>query len=145
MNWISGMLLNIMKSKIHRATVTQADLNYVGSLTIDESLMEAAGIIPNEMVYLSNLSNAVRIVTYAMAGPRNSGIIGVNGPPARQFHVGDTVIILAYAGIPDSEAAEFKPRVVFVDGNNRFAGYAPDPAQPAPHTDTVRGDQVHVH
>lgn len=138
------MILTLMKSKIHRATVTQADLNYVGSLTIDGDLMDAAGIQPHEMVYLSNLSNAVRIVTYAMEGPRGSGIIGVNGPPARQFHVGDIVIVLAYAGVPDSEADSFEPRVVFVDGQNKVTNLSDDAAEAIPGTDTVRGDEVHV-
>lgn len=138
------MLITMMKSKIHRATVTQADLNYVGSLTMDLDLMEAAGIIPNEMVYLSNLNNAVRIVTYALEGPRGSGIIGINGPPARQFHVGDTVIVLAYGSMTREEAAEFTPNVVFVDGQNRITGVVADPAEPVPGSDTVRGDQVHV-
>lgn len=138
------MLITLMKSKIHRATVTQADLNYVGSLTIDLDLMEAAGIIPNEMVYLSNLNNAVRIVTYALEGPRGSGIIGINGPPARQFHVGDTVIVLAYGSMTREDAAEFTPNVVFVDGQNRITGVVADPAEPIPGSDTVRGDQVHV-
>jgi aspartate 1-decarboxylase len=138
------MLLTLMKSKIHRATVTQADLNYVGSLTIDADLMEAAGIMANEMVYLSNLNNAERIVTYAMAGPRGSGVIGINGPPARQFHIGDTVIVLTYAGLTESEAASFTPRVVFVDGQNRITGRSGDPAEPVPDSDLVRGDQVHV-
>lgn len=133
-----------MKSKIHRATVTQADLNYVGSLTIDADLMEAAGIRPNEMVYLSNLSNAVRIVTYAMTGPRGSGIIGINGPPARQFHVGDTVIVLAYAGMTESEALAFAPRIVFVDEQNRITGLSQDAAEPVPGSDLARGDEVHV-
>lgn len=138
------MILTLMKSKIHRATVTQADLNYVGSLTIDGDLMDAAGIQPHEMVYLSNLSNAVRIVTYAMEGPRGSGIIGVNGPPARQFHVGDIVIVLAYAGVPDSEADSFEPRVVFVDGQNKVTNLSGDAAEAIPGTDTIRGDEVHV-
>jgi aspartate 1-decarboxylase len=139
------MILTIMKSKIHRATVTQADLNYVGSLTIDTDLMDAARIKPNEMVYLSNLNNAVRIVTYAMEGPRGSGIIGINGPPARQFHVGDTVIVLAYAGMSESEAASFAPRVVFVDGQNKITSLSGDPAEPIPGSDTLRGDELHVH
>ena len=138
------MILTLMKSKIHRATVTQADLNYVGSLTIDADLMDAAGIQPHEMVYLSNLSNAVRIVTYAMEGPRGSGIIGVNGPPARQFHVGDIVIVLAYAGVPDSESESFEPRVVFVDGENKITNLSDDAAEAIPGTDTIRGDEVHV-
>jgi aspartate 1-decarboxylase len=138
------MIFTLMKSKIHRATITQADLNYVGSLTIDTDLMEAARIMPNEMVYLSNLSNAVRIVTYAMAGPRGSGVIGINGPPARQFHVGDTVIILTYAGLTESEAASFTPHVVFVDGQNRITGRSDDPAEPVPDSGLFRGDQVHA-
>jgi aspartate 1-decarboxylase len=138
------MILTLMKSKIHRATVTQADLNYVGSLTIDADLMDAAGIQPHEMVYLSNLSNAIRIVTYAMEGPRGSGIIGVNGPPARQFHVGDIVIVLAYAGVPDSETESFEPRVVFVDGQNKITNLSEDAAEAIPGTDTIRGDEVHV-
>lgn len=139
------MLLTLMKSKIHRATVTQADLNYVGSLTIDADLMDAAGIIPGEMMYLSNLSNAIRIVTYALEGPRGSGIIGVNGPPARQFHVGDIVIILAYAAVTPEEAASFKPRVVFVDGENNITSIAGDPAEPTPGSSEVRGDEIHTH
>lgn len=139
------MILTLMKSKIHRATVTQADLNYVGSLTIDADLMDAAKIQPNEMVYLSNLSNAVRIVTYAMEGPRGSGIIGINGPPARQFHVGDTVIVLAYAGMSESEAASFVPHVVFVDAQNKITGLSGDTAEPVPGSDTLRGDEIHVH
>lgn len=138
------MLLTLMKSKIHRATVTQADLNYVGSLTIDADLMDAAGIIPNEMVYLSNLSNAIRIVTYALEGPRGSGIIGVNGPPARQFHVGDIVIVLAYAGVTAEEADTFEPRVVFVDAENKVTGISEDPAEPLPGSGTLRGDEVHA-
>lgn len=139
------MILTLMKSKIHRATVTQADLNYVGSLTIDADLMDAAKIQPNEMVYLSNLNNAVRIVTYALEGPRGSGIIGINGPPARQFHVGDTVIVLAYAGMSESEAASFEPRVVFVDGQNKITGLSGDAGEPIPGSDTLRGDEIHAH
>jgi aspartate 1-decarboxylase len=138
------MILTLMKSKIHRATVTQADLHYVGSLTIDRDLMDAAGIRPNEMVYLSNLSNAIRIVTYALEGPRGSGIIGVNGPPARQFQVGDIVIVLAYAGVPDSEADSFESHVVFVDGQNKITNLSADAAEAIPGTDTLRGDEVHV-
>jgi aspartate 1-decarboxylase len=109
------MFREMLKSKIHRATVTQCDLNYVGSLTIADELMEAAGLLPNEKVDLVNISNGARLSTYVIQGPRGSGVIGVNGAAARLAHVGDLVIVISYAMVSDEEAAQLKPQVVFVD------------------------------
>ncbi len=108
------------KGKIHRATVTEADLNYSGSISIDETLMKAAKIIPYEMVQITNLRNAVRWKTYALAGKENSGEICLNGPPAHLFHPGDLVIILSMGSYDEQEITKLVPRVVFVDENNRI-------------------------
>lgn len=113
------MFVNIFKSKIHRAVVTRADLNYVGSITIDEALMEAADIMPNEKVQVVNNNNGSRFETYVIPGPRNSGVICLNGAAARLVQPGDTVIIITYAIMTREEAREFKPTVVLVDENNR--------------------------
>lgn len=113
------MLISMVKSKIHRATVTDADLNYQGSITIDASLMEAAGIIPYEMVQVLNISNGARIQTYAIEGPRESGVVCLNGAAARWFCKGDVVIILSSVLLTSEEAATFKPTFVFVDSANR--------------------------
>lgn len=113
------MYLNMFKSKIHRATVTEANLNYTGSITIDESLMEAADILPNEKVQVVNNSNGARFETYVIKGPRDSGVICLNGAAARLVSPGDTVIIISYAVMDRAEAVSFKPAVVLVDGRNR--------------------------
>lgn len=113
------MLLNVFKSKIHRVKVTQAELNYVGSITIDEELLEAAGIMENEKVQIVNNNNGERLETYAIKGKRGSGIICLNGAAARKAEVGDVVIIIAYAWMTPEEAKEHKPTVVFPDENNR--------------------------
>lgn len=112
------MTLTMMKGKIHRATVTQAELNYVGSITIDTALLEAAGILEYEAVQVVNIANGNRFTTYTIAGERNSGVICLNGAAARQAQTGDKVIIMAYAQMSPEEAAEYKPRVVLVDENN---------------------------
>jgi aspartate 1-decarboxylase len=114
------MLLQIFKSKIHRATVTQADLNYVGSITIDEALMEAANLYEGERVQIVNNNNGERFETYTIRGERNSGVICLNGAAARKVCVGDIVIIMSYAFMSPEEARTFKPATCFPDTNNRL-------------------------
>jgi aspartate 1-decarboxylase len=114
------MLLQIFKSKIHRATVTQADLNYVGSITIDEALMEAANLYEGERVQIVNNNNGERFETYTIVGERNSGVICLNGAAARKVCVGDVVIIMSYAMMSPEEARTFKPATCFPDANNRL-------------------------
>ncbi|WP_069650681.1 aspartate 1-decarboxylase [Caloranaerobacter ferrireducens] len=114
------MMLNLFKSKIHRATVTEANLNYVGSITIDEALMDAAGIIENERVQVVNISNGARLETYVIKGERDSGVICLNGAAARLVQPGDKVIIMAYCWVDKEEAEKLKPKVVFVDENNKI-------------------------
>lgn len=134
------MLRTMLKSKIHRATVTQADLHYVGSITIGEDLMEAADLLPGEQVDVVDVNNGNRLTTYVIPGPRDSGVIGINGAAARLVAPGDLVIIISYAQV--AEPAELKPRVVFVTGQNAIAQLGTDPAEAAQDTDTVRGDTV---
>lgn len=114
------MHLSMLKSKIHRAVITQAELNYVGSVTIDEDLMEAAGIYEYEHVHIVNVNSGSRIETYAIAGERGSGVICLNGAAARSGQKGDTVIIMSYADMTPDEAAKHHPRVVFVDEKNEI-------------------------
>ena len=114
------MLIQVFKSKIHRATVTEANLNYVGSITIDEALIEAAGLIEGERVQIVNNNNGERLETYVIRGERNSGQICLNGAAARKAEVGDTVIIISYGWMTQDEAREFKPKVVFPDDNNQL-------------------------
>lgn len=106
------MLLQIMKSKLHCVTVTEANLNYMGSVTIDEALMEAVGILEGELVHVVNNNNGERIETYVIKGERNSGVICLNGAAARKFQPGDVAIIMAYALMTPEEAATFKSKVV---------------------------------
>lgn len=113
------MLLNLLKCKIHCATVTQADLNYMGSITIDEALMEAAGILPNERVQVVDNNNGARLETYVIPGPKNSGVICLNGAAARCVQPNDIVIIMAYAMMDDKEAKGYVPTVVMVDDKNK--------------------------
>jgi len=112
------MLLNILKSKIHRVTVTEADLEYIGSITIDEALMEAANIYAGERVQVVDNTNGARIETYVIPGKRGSGCICINGAAAHMVHVGDTVIIMAYALMDENEARSFKPSIVFPGEGN---------------------------
>jgi len=109
----------MMKSKIHRATVTEANLNYVGSITIDENLMEAADILENEKVQIVDNNNGSRLETYVIPGPRGSGVICLNGAAARLVQPGDTVIIISYAMLSSEELESHKPTVVFVDEDNK--------------------------
>ncbi len=111
------MLLNILKSKIHRVTVTEANLEYIGSITIDEALMEAANIVAGERVQVVDNSNGARLETYVIAGKRGSGCICINGAAAHLVHVGDTVIIMAYAMMTPEEARIFKPSIIFPENN----------------------------
>src|SRR5882757_9118240 len=122
------MQRTMLKSKIHRATVTQADLHYVGSVTVDEALMEAADLLPGEQVAIVDVTNGARLETYVITGPRGSGIIGINGAAARLVHPGDLVILIAYGTMDDAEARTRQPRVVFVDQDNRVTGTGHDPA-----------------
>jgi aspartate 1-decarboxylase len=112
------MYITLMKSKIHRAKVTAADLNYVGSITIDEDLMDAADIIENEKVHVVNNNNGNRLETYVITGERGSGEVCLNGAAARLVQPGDIIIIISYAVLDKKEAKGFKPKVVFVDGKN---------------------------
>jgi aspartate 1-decarboxylase len=109
------MTIEVLKSKIHRVTVTEADLNYIGSVTIDENLMEAANLIENEKVQILNINNGERFETYVIKGARNSGVICLNGPAARRVAVGDIIIIVSYASMEFEEAKKFRPWVVFPD------------------------------
>ncbi len=114
------MLLSMFKSKLHRATITQADLNYVGSVTIDRELLEKSGILPGEKVQVLNLNNGERFETYTIEGAAGSGIICINGAAARLVQVGDKVIIIAYALMDENEAKTFAPTVVVLDEKNRI-------------------------
>ena len=109
------MFIQVLKSKIHRVTVTEARLDYIGSITIDEDLLDAAGILPGERVYIVNNNNGARLDTYTIPGPRGSGVICLNGAAARLVQPGDIVIIMCYATMTSEEAREFKPTVIFPD------------------------------
>ncbi len=136
------MLRTMMTSKIHRATITQADLHYVGSVTVDADLLDAANLLPGELVHIVDIDNGARLVTYTIAGERGSGVIGINGAAARLVHPGDLVILIAYGQMEDAEAREFQPSVVFVDSENRVIGTGSDPAEALPGSGLVRGDVV---
>jgi aspartate 1-decarboxylase len=134
------MMRMMMKSKIHRATVTQADLHYVGSVTIDSALMEAADLLEGEQVAIVDVTNGARLETYAIAGERGSGVIGINGAAARLVDPGDLVIIISYAMLGDAEARALQPSVVHVDENNRVVKLGTDRAEPVPGSGQIRGD-----
>lgn len=136
------MLRTMMKSKIHRATVTQADLHYVGSVTIDEDLLDAANLLAGEMVQIVDINNGSRLETYTIAGERGSGVIGINGAAARLVHPSDLVILIAYGQMDDAEAHTFKPRVVFVDADNKVIATGSDPAEVIPGSGLMRGDTL---
>ncbi|MGY4383509.1 aspartate 1-decarboxylase [Pedobacter sp. UYP24] len=114
------MIIEILKSKIHRVKVTQAELNYVGSITIDEDLMDAANIIANEKVQIVNNNNGERLETYVIKGERGSGTICLNGAAARRVQVGDILIIISYGSLPQEKARNYHPILVFPDENNRL-------------------------
>ena len=136
------MMRIMMKSKIHRATVTQADLDYVGSVTLDASLMEAADLLEGEQVAIVDITNGARIETYVIPGQRGSGVIGINGAAAHLVHPGDLVIIMSYAMVTDAEAKALEPRVVHVDEKNRIVKLGNDAAEPVPGSNQKRGDLI---
>jgi aspartate 1-decarboxylase len=115
------MLIEVLKSKLHRVTVTGADLNYIGSITVDEDLLDAAQIMPGEKVQVVNNNNGERLETYAIPGPRGSGEITLNGAAARKVAIGDILIVITYALMTPEEARAFKPSLIFPDANNRLA------------------------
>jgi aspartate 1-decarboxylase len=140
------MMRMMMKSKIHRATVTQADLDYVGSVTIDSALMEAADLIEGEQVAIVDVTNGARLETYAIAGEPGSGIIGINGAAAHLVRPGDLVIIISYAAMDDAQARAFRAKIVHVDENNRIIKLGADAAEPVPGaSDQRRGDLLAAH
>ena len=136
------MLRTMMKSKIHRATVTQADLHYVGSVTVDEDLLDAADLLAGELVHIVDVTNGARLETYTIAGERGSGVIGINGAAARLVHPGDTVILIGYAQMETAEARELKPHVVFVDADNKVMATGFDPAETFGDKALTRGDFI---
>ncbi|WP_285734325.1 aspartate 1-decarboxylase [Nocardiopsis sp. ATB16-24] len=133
------MLRTLINGKIHRATVTQADLHYVGSVTIDADLMDAADIVDGEQVHIVDIDNGARLVTYAITGERGSGVIGINGAAARLVSPGDLVIIISYAQLTEAERAEHVQHIVHVDRDNRIIALGDDPAEPVPGSELVSG------
>jgi aspartate 1-decarboxylase len=123
------MKRTMFKSKIHRATVTHADLHYVGSVTVDLDLLEAADILPGEIVSIVDVTNGARLETYTIAGERGSGVIGINGAAAHLVHLNDTVILITYADMSTEEATTYVPRVVHVDDLNGMVSLGSDPAE----------------
>jgi len=136
------MMRIMMKSKIHRATVTQADLDYVGSVTLDAALMEAADLLEGEQVAIVDITNGARIETYVIPGERGSGVIGINGAAAHLVHPGDLVIIMSYAVLSDAEARTLQQSVVHVDDKNRILKLGNDAAEPVPGSTQKRGDLI---
>ncbi|SDY11705.1 L-aspartate 1-decarboxylase [Micromonospora pattaloongensis] len=138
------MFRTMLKSKIHRATVTQANLHYVGSVTIDQDLLDAADLLPGEQVAIVDVTNGARLETYVIPGQRGSGVIGINGAAAHLVQPGDLVILISYGQMDDAEARSYEPRVVHVDAANRVIQLDSDAAGVAPGMagDLVRGDQT---
>jgi aspartate 1-decarboxylase len=122
----------MLGGKVHRATVTQADLHYVGSVTIDEDLMRAADIHEGEQVDVVDITNGARLTTYAITGAAGSGVIGINGAAAHLIAPGDLVIVMSFHALDEREIADYTPRVVHVDARNRIVALGEDPAQPVP-------------
>lgn len=140
------MLRTMFKSKIHRATVTQADLHYVGSVTIDADLLDAADLLPGELVHIVDITNGARLETYTIEGERGSGVIGINGAAAHLVHPGDKVIIISYAQVDDAEARTLRPKVVHVDGaDNRIVALGDDASAPVPGADDMARSPQAVH
>jgi aspartate 1-decarboxylase len=123
------MFRTMLKSKIHRATVTESNLHYVGSVTIDEDLMDAADLLAGEQVAILDIDNGARLETYVIPGHRGSGVIGINGAAAHLVATGDLVIVLSYAAVNDAQARSYRPKVVFVDAANRPVQRGDDPSQ----------------
>ena len=122
----------MMKSKIHRATVTQADLDYVGSISLDRDLMDAADLLEGEQVAIVDITNGARLETYVIPAARGSGMVGINGAAARLVHEGDLVIIISYGVMDEAAARSLEPRVVHVDERNRIVALGNDAAEPVP-------------
>lgn len=134
------MLRTVLGGKIHRATVTQANLHYVGSITIDEDLVRAAGLVEGEKVHVVDVTNGARLETYVIGGTAGSGSVCINGAAAHLVEPGDLVIIMSYVLVDESELAAHKPRVVHVDAANRIVDVGDDPAEPVPgSTDHASG------
>ncbi|MGH3517298.1 MAG: aspartate 1-decarboxylase [Haloechinothrix sp.] len=133
------MLRTMLKSKIHRATVTHADLHYVGSVTVDEGLMESADLLPGEQVAIVDITNGARLETYVIPGERGSGVIGINGAAAHLVHPGDLVILISYGQMDSAEAAAYQPRVLFVDAENRIIEQGDDPSQAPAESGLISG------
>src|ERR1041384_8250311 len=131
------MFRTMLKSKIHRATVTQADLHYVGSVTVDPVLMEAADLLPGEQVAIVDIANGARLETYVIKGERGSGVIGANGAAAHLIHPGDLVIVISYGIMENAEAAASRPKIVFVDADNKIVSRDSDPGH-APEDSGLR-------
>lgn len=126
------MFRTMLKSKIHRATVTQADLHYVGSIAIDRDLIEAADLLENEQVVIADITNGARLETYVIPAPRGSGMIGINGAAAHLVQAGDLVIIMSYGVYEDAAARSLEPHVVHVDDQNRIVELGTDTGEPVP-------------
>jgi aspartate 1-decarboxylase len=137
---VPGATREMLKSKIHRATVTQADPDYVGSITIDTDLMAAADLLSGERVDVLDIDNGARLTTYVIQGAAGSGTIGINGAAARLINPGDLVIIVSYVSVPYERAAEVTPRVVFVDSGNTIAELGTDPAGALPGSGLIPGN-----
>ncbi|MEJ7704888.1 MAG: aspartate 1-decarboxylase [Geodermatophilaceae bacterium] len=138
------MFRTMLKSKIHRATVTQADLHYVGSVTVDEDLMDAADLLPGEQVAIVDVTNGARLETYVIPGERGTGVLGINGAAAHLIHPQDLVILISYGLMDETEAKTSLPRVVHVDAANRVVELGSDPAGAGPPgSGLLRGDRTH--
>jgi aspartate 1-decarboxylase len=132
------MYRTMLKSKIHRATVTHADLHYVGSVTVDRDLMDAADLLPGELVAIVDVTNGARLETYVIEGERGSGVIGINGAAAHLVHPGDVVILISYLQVAYGEERGYAPRIVHVDAANRIAALGADASAALPGTDQLR-------
>jgi aspartate 1-decarboxylase len=139
------MQRTLLGGKIHRATVTQADLHYVGSITIDKTLMDAADLVEGEQVQVVDIDNGARLVTYAIEGPAGSGVIGINGAAARLISVGDLVIIMSFKQVDEAERAGYVPCVAHVNERNELVEIGSDPSQPVPGSEDQISSKVLVH
>ncbi|MGH3882281.1 MAG: aspartate 1-decarboxylase [Pseudonocardiaceae bacterium] len=135
------MFRTMLKSKIHRATVTQSDLHYVGSVTLDEDLMDAADLLAGERVAIVDITNGARLETYVIPGTRASGVVGINGAAAHLVEPGDLVILIAYGTMDEAESRGYQPRVVFVDAGNQIVETGSDPAHAPAGSDLMRGSE----
>jgi aspartate 1-decarboxylase len=136
------MFRTMLKSKIHRATVTQADLHYVGSVTVDEDLMRAADLLPGEQVSIVDVTNGARLETYVIPGERGTGVIGINGAAAHLVQPGDLVILISYGVMDEIESIAYRPKIVFVDAENKMLDKGEDPAHAPEGSGLVSGSEV---